>query len=139
MSHLRSVQAVAMFAVAAVLLGACSKGGGGGPVLSHSEFVTKANAVCREAIAKSKSLNPSSPDYVQKAIEAAGTLLAQLRGLTPPASDSPTYDAMLGAFEKAIADVGKGDFKDAAAQQTTYVHAADKLGLSECTSAGLAS
>jgi hypothetical protein len=139
MPHVRSVKAVVMTVVAGALVGACSKGGGGGPVLSHSQFVSRANAVCRAATSKAKSLNPSSPDYIQKAIAAAGTLLAQLRDLTPPASDAPTYETMLEAFEKAISDVGKGDFSDAAAQQTTYVHAADKLGLSDCTNAGLGS
>ena len=139
MTNTRMRRAAAVTAVAG-LLAACGRGGGGGgPALTHGQFVSKANALCRDATEKAKNLDPSSPDYIQKAIAAAGNLLAELKDLNPPATDAGTFRSMLDAFEKAIADVGKGDFKDAAAQQTTYVHAADKLGLSDCTTAGLGS
>ena len=136
MTHVQGLRAAAAAAAAAVLLGACG-GGGGGPALSHAQLVARAGGLCRDARTKATNLNPSSPDYIQKAIAQAEDLVRQLSGLTPSPADADSYMTMLDAFDKAIADVGQGDFKDAAAQQTTFVHAADRLGLSDCTNAAL--
>jgi hypothetical protein len=120
----------------ALLLGAC--GGGGGGQLTHQELVSKAGQVCTAAIAKGKSLDPQSPNYIQDALNQAKQLLQDLQALHPSAADASSYDEMTGALQKAIDDVGSGNFGDAAKQQTTYVAAATKLGLTACLQAGVA-
>lgn len=133
----RSATGFATAAAVAFLLGACG-GGGGGSELTHSELVSKAGQVCQQAISKSKSLDPTSPNYLQDAIDASRQLLSDLRALHPSSADSSTYNSMVESLQKAIDDVGSGNFSDAAKQQTTYVAAAQKLGLDACLQTGVA-
>ena len=101
------------------------------------ELVSNASQVCQTAISKSKSLDPTSPNYIQDAIDAAKQLLSDLEGLHPSSADASTYNSMTDALQKAIDDVGSGNFSDAAKQQTAYVAAAQKLGLDACLQAGV--
>ncbi len=90
-----------MVAVAATPLAACSDG-------PKQEFVDAADDLCREADEAINEIgfprvDESVNDYVERAQEITGELVADLRDLEPPEGDADRIDELIGGLERAAA------------------------------------
>jgi hypothetical protein len=155
-------QAAVLFATLAVVAAAiaaagCGGGGksSGGKPLTKSEFVAKADGICRDAIAKRPTppsdianVDPTASsttdeqlkkfgDFIEKVVKQARQEVDDLRGVKPPANLQGTYDRALATLDEAINELEeageaarKADrtkFKDKVAESQRHSDEANKL------------
>lgn len=150
---MRRAPLIALVLAAALAVAGCG-GGGGKTALSKAEFVSQANAICKDFRARIDKLgNPSSVEdlitLAGKAIPITEEGVAGLRALVPPAELQSDVDAWV-----ATGDVNVAKLKEllAAAQKKDLTaiskisdegqansdkakQLASKLGLTECAKA----
>jgi hypothetical protein len=141
----------------AVALGACGKGddddggGGGGEPLSKAEFISKADAICKEAEQKIES-QPDPQELgdlvglAESSKKVTEDSLSDLRELEPPAEVRRDYETALQTLEgqlELLDDLKSGaEDEDAEAVQKVAERAqvldrrgdaaAKRIGLKEC-------
>jgi hypothetical protein len=91
--------------LAVVLLAGCG-GGGGGNRLSHSEFVKRADALCKTAVTQAKAVpKPQSlselPRYLDRIRPIQARFLADARKLRAPVRDESVWQRAL-AFDQRV-------------------------------------
>jgi hypothetical protein len=151
----RTLAALALMAVA---VAGC---GGGGGELSKTEFVAKADEICKQAHDQFAKDQPASPpsssseaaDLQKKLIDISEAELSEIRDLNAPSDVQPQLDRYLAAREQGIALLKKGlsaaEHNDAfgyaqAKQQVTATQRhrtelARAVGFKECSSSFAAS
>ena len=150
---MRRASLLAIVLVAALALAGCG-GGGGKTALSKAEFVSQANAICKDFQARIDKLG--APSGVEDLVTLAGKAIpiseegvAGLRALQPPAELQVDVDAWLAtgdvnvaklkellaaAKKKDLAAISKiSDAGQANSDQAKQL--ASKLGLTECAKA----
>ena len=112
----------------AVTLAAC---GGGDSELSRSDFVGKADQICKQSSVEFARIQRVAPGSAEQAEKQVGALidvesqaLDELRGLDPPQGLRPVYDRYLKARERALGYLEQG--RDAAADNDPQAYAAAK-------------
>jgi hypothetical protein len=151
---MRRASLLAIVLVAALVLAGCGGGGGGKTALSKAEFVSQANAICKDFQARIDKLG--APSGVEDLVTLAGKAIpiseegvAGLRALQPPAELQVDVDAWLAtgdvnvaklkellaaAKKKDLAAISKiSDAGQANSDQAKQL--ASKLGLTECAKA----
>jgi hypothetical protein len=142
---------VGYFAVVALMLAGCGGGGGGGSSLSRHEFVTRANAVCRQAQGEVKALPAPTPGdlasystVIASQIPIITDALRKLKALTPPSDLESRYRTYVSDGEtevgklsdlRAAAEAGNGEEALKLAndiEATSDDSIATDLGLTEC-------
>jgi hypothetical protein len=130
-----------------------ASGASGGTPLSQDEFVSQANAACKEANDKINALKPpSSSDLsavapiLAQEVAIFGDTVAKLTAITPPSDQQAQYDAWLSDIKGSVAQATElaavaktGDTAKAQALAQKLQTANDKanagakdLGLTEC-------
>jgi hypothetical protein len=138
-------------AVALALIAGCGGGGAGDERLSHDEFLTRANEICREASRDaSVPQNPEGDAEIADALDAAAAVVrhrrSQLSELQPPAELESDFDGFLRNDElaadtlargaDAVREQGKLAVLGIAAVQTEIKkkgeHFARRIGMTDC-------
>lgn len=96
----RTARIVAVAALAATVLSACSGDG------SKEDFIAAADDACREADERITEIGRPRVeedvlDYVEQAEEISSDLVADLRALEPPAEDADEIADMIDGLERA--------------------------------------
>ena len=97
-------RAVIAIPLAVVVLAGC---GGGGGRLSHSDFVKRADELCRTAVAKARAVaEPQTlsefPRYLQDLRKIQVRFLADARKLRPPVRDEGDWRRALAFDERVL-------------------------------------
>jgi hypothetical protein len=140
--------ATVLLVLVALLAAGC---GGGSKTLTHDEFVTKADDVCRDSQAEIRKLQPPTNNqeaaaYFTREYDIQEASLAKLRKLEPPPKDAKKVKELVGHFHKvdlavkeAASALGRQNKKDfdaarghAAVAITRASAAAGDLGLKVC-------
>lgn len=145
-STVRGVPACLATIVAVALVSAC--GSSGGATTAHrADFVARANAICASGLRKAEGLStPKSAREVLPFAEHASAivsgLLAQLNGVTAPASSRAAYAKFLttvGAEASAIEQlVAALRARDTAVAKTALSHLSSNTSNAEARALGLA-
>ena len=110
-----------------VLLAGC--GGSSNKQLSYSDFISKANAICRHATsAASKAKTP------QELATAGDPDLKKFKALKPPDALKPAFDRFVSIAEQQEAALRKGDVKTAQSLNSADNAAASEMGTQDCIS-----
>lgn len=141
----------ALGVAAAFTLAACGSSSSAPSTLTKAEWVTQANAICKDLNDRSSAIKPTSEADLGPAITKVAALSAEdivkLAALKPPAeiqADVTTmitaYESVNKGFQDAAAKVAAGDVPSAAklmesasAAGPTGDAAANKLGATECS------
>ena len=124
---MRTTRGRALAGAVMVLLAGC--GGSSNKQLSYSDFIAKANAICRHAQeASSKAKTP------QDSAAAADPDLKKFKALKPPDALKPAFDQFVSIAEQQEAALRKGDVKTAQSLNASDNEAASKMGTKDCIS-----
>ena len=137
-------------AVSLMALSACG-GSSAAPALSKADYTAQANAICKDANAKSNAIpeptsNAEIGPALSKVVTNISTHLTQLKALKNPADIQGDVDAFLTATGKLVEVAtkaaqqfssgdsagGQATLQDVATANTTADEAATKIGLTDC-------
>ena len=143
-------------AVAALALSACgsssSPTSASAATLTKADWVTQANAICKDLNTRAQAIAPKSQadlgPAITKMAQLSGEDIPKLAALKPPAEIQADVSTMVTAYQKvnqgfhdAAAKVAAGDVSGASALMDTATQAgtavdtvATKLGATECAS-----
>jgi len=110
-----------------VLLAGC--GGNSNKQLSYSDFIAKANAICRDA--QKAASNAKTP---QEIAAAGDPELKKFKALKPPDVLKPAFDQFVSIAEQQEAALRTGDLKTARSLNAADNAAASKMGTKDCIS-----
>ena len=148
--------AVLVLLAAVVAAGCWGDGDGGGDRLTKSEFIAKADSICKEANEKIptppdeiRNIDPTKLDATDEQLDAFGNYLDdivgvfrdevdELREVNPPADLEDKYDSVLATLDEAVneldeaaaaaKDADRDKLKEKLAESDEHGDEADKLG-----------
>ena len=124
---MKTTRARALAGAVMVLLAGC--GGSSNKQLSYSDFISKANAICKHAEGlASKAKTP------QESAAVTDPDLKKFKALKPPDSLKPAFDQFVSIADQQQAALRKGDVKAAQALNGQSNAAASEMGTQDCVS-----
>ena len=124
---MKTTRARALAGAVMVLLAGC--GGSSNKQLSYSDFISRANAICRHAQAAASKANTP-----QESAAAADPDLKKFKALKPPDALKPAFDRFVSIAEQQEAALRRGDVNTARSLDAADNAAASEMGTQDCIS-----
>ena len=124
---MRTSRAAAIAGAVTIALAGC--GGSSNKQLSYSDFITKANDLCRKGQAEFTKVN--SPDAAKPILEK---YLKKFKDLKPPDQLKSPYDRFVSITEQQVDALGKNDLDTFNKLNTDSDKVAAEMGTQECIS-----
>ena len=124
---MRTLRAATVAGAAALALAGC--GGSSNKQLSYSDFIAKANDLCRKGQAE---VNKSAD--LKQAGEIVDKYVKKFKDLKPPDQLKGPYDRFISISEQQVDAARKGDSKTVQSLESESNDVASQLGTKDCIS-----